>query len=226
MKETLLATRIASPSGTMRKAPRQARSRATIDVILDAAAHILGDRGWTGLTTNTVAEIAGVSIGSLYQYFPNKDSILVELVRLHVESGVARIAARLTDPSSWPETLDGKVRLFVRATVDNHRDDPRLHRVLFEEAPRPPSLLAELHAIERTTVQAVEGLLADEPSVRRRDNPAVTAYLVVAAIESLTHRYVSSRPDDAPFDPFIDELVALVVGYLTSRPVQESSSAT
>ena len=56
-----MATRIPGPASAMRKAPRQARSRATIEAILDAAAHILGERGWAATTTNAVAERAGAS---------------------------------------------------------------------------------------------------------------------------------------------------------------------
>ncbi len=56
----------------MRKQPSQARSKATVDAIVEAAARILGDQGWAGFTTNKVAEAAGVSIGSYYQYFPDK----------------------------------------------------------------------------------------------------------------------------------------------------------
>ena len=75
-----MATRIPAPQGKMRKEPRQERSRDTVEAIVEASARILGRRGWAGLTTNGVAEAAGVSIGSLYQYFPNKLA-LVEAVR-------------------------------------------------------------------------------------------------------------------------------------------------
>lgn len=61
----------------MRKEPRQARSRATVEIIVRAGARVLGDRGWAGFTTNQVAEVAGVSIGSLYQYFPDKLALMV-----------------------------------------------------------------------------------------------------------------------------------------------------
>ena len=86
-----LATRITRPSGAMRKRPQQARSRATIDAILDAAAHILGERGWAGLTTNAVAEAAGASIGSLYQYFPDKLALIDAVRRRHFDDHRERL---------------------------------------------------------------------------------------------------------------------------------------
>lgn len=64
-----------------RKRPRQARSVATFEAILEAAARILESLSFAGFNTNAVAELAGVSIGSLYQYFPSKDALIVELIR-------------------------------------------------------------------------------------------------------------------------------------------------
>jgi AcrR family transcriptional regulator len=75
-----MSTRIEKPRVPMRKEPSQARSRATVDAIVVSGARVLGERGWAGFTTNTVAAVAGISIGSLYQYFPDKLS-LVETIR-------------------------------------------------------------------------------------------------------------------------------------------------
>ena len=76
-----------------RKAPVQARSRATYEAILEAAARILEAEGLAGVTTNRVAERAGVSIGSLYQYFPAREAILAELVkRMRLEMSARLIA--------------------------------------------------------------------------------------------------------------------------------------
>jgi len=66
-----------------RKTPRQERSRLTVDAILMAAAHILKTEGPERATTNRIAEKAGVSIGSLYQYFPNKEAIVALLRERH-----------------------------------------------------------------------------------------------------------------------------------------------
>jgi AcrR family transcriptional regulator len=76
-----------------RRSPRQTRSRATWEAILEAAAQILERHGAAALTTNRIAERAGVSIGSLYQYFPNKHAVLAELIRR--ELGSALLSGRL-----------------------------------------------------------------------------------------------------------------------------------
>nr|WP_233147957.1 hypothetical protein [Mycobacterium sp. IS-836] len=109
-----------------------------------------------------------------------------------------------------PQRLDDALRLFVRATIDNHRDNPRLHRVLFEEAPRAPEFLARLHDLEQLTVDATTRLLEQHPDVRAS---RLNAQIVVATIESLVHRLVTS-PSPVDFQQLEDEIVLLLTGYL------------
>ena len=78
-----------------RKSPRQERSRRTVARILDAATHVFHERGYSAATTNDIAVEAGVSVGSLYQYFPNKDALLVALMEQHIESATAGLAELL-----------------------------------------------------------------------------------------------------------------------------------
>ena len=92
-----------------RKQPSQGRSRFTIRQIVEAAARVFEERGYAGATTNRIAERAGVSIGSLYQYFPNKESILVVLLEQHTQE-VADAAAQ-GDRSENAEYIYGKKRL-------------------------------------------------------------------------------------------------------------------
>ena len=197
-----------------RKQPTQDRAAQTRHRILDAAAHIFGEYGYAAGTTNRIAECAEVSIGSLYQYFPNKDAILHALMDAHVEAGAQLLAVRLS--CGLPEQLDDALRVFVRATIDNHRDNPGLHRVLFEEAPRAPAFLSRLHDLEESMVDATVGLLDSHPAVRAGGR--LSARVVVATIESLVHRLITS-PD--PVDPqqLEDEIVTLLAGYLGRQPV-------
>jgi AcrR family transcriptional regulator len=193
-----------------RKTPRQARAEATRARILDAARGVFATHGYSAGTTNRIADAAGMSVGSLYQYFPNKDAILVELVRSHVDEGTRHVLAA-TNASDTDEDLDTLVRGVVSAMVEVHARDRRLHRVLFEESPRPPPLLAELADLE----DGVVGLLTDRLTERCPDlvDPALPARIVVVTIESLVHRMVATdRPLD--IDRFIDEATRLVAGYL------------
>src|ERR1700751_3845908 len=107
----------------------------------------------------------------------------------HVEEGDRRqLAERLS--GGMPQRLDDALRLLVRATIDNHRDNPRLHRALFDEAPRAPAFLARLHEVEQLTVETTARLLEQHPKLRAG---RLNAQIVVATIESLVHRLVTSR---------------------------------
>ena len=201
-----------------RKQPVQRRSEETRDRILAAAARVFAARGYAGGTTNHIAAEAGLSVGSLYQYYPNKDALLAELMRAHVAEGTALIARRLAERSAAgaPADLATDLRPFVHAAIDNHRADPALHRVLFQEAPRPADVLADLHALEAGAVTAAAELLSAHPQVTAPD-PDLAAWFVVATIESLTHRYVGSAARGRlDLDAFGDELVRMLVAYLSS----------
>lgn len=194
-----------------RKTPLQRRAVDTRERILAAAARVFAEHGYAAGTTNRIAEAAGHSIGSLYQYFPNKDAILVELATAHARAGIASLGRLLDD--GLPDALEDRLRLVVRAAVDNHRDDPALHRVLFEQAPRPPELLDMLHRAETRGVETVAALLAADASVRVADTE-MAARLVVNTIESLVHRFITHGTVD-DVDRFENELVAMLTRYLT-----------
>lgn len=209
-----------------RKEPKQQRSLETRRRILDAAARVFAEHGYGAGTTNRIAAAAGLSIGSLYQYFPNKDAILLALVNEHVDRGIVALADRLGGAGAprlgvgaddvVAEPLDELLHQLVRATIDLHRDEPELHRVLFEEGLRPPELLNRLHALETWLVVATDQLLTAHPEVRVADT-ALAARLVVGTVESLVHRQVASR-DPVPLDRFEDEVVALLSRYLRGGP--------
>lgn len=192
-----------------RKQPKQQRSAETRQRILDAAARVFAEFGYRGGTTNRIAEAANISIGSLYQYFPNKDAILAALTDAHIDAGAALLTARA---AGVPPALEDQLRLFTRATIDNHRDDPHLHQVLFAEAPRSPALLARLRDAEETAVVAAYALLARHPEVRVPDLK-FAARMTVATIESLTHRLIAcAQPADA--QQLEDSIVAMLAAYL------------
>ncbi|MFD4444790.1 TetR/AcrR family transcriptional regulator [Nocardia sp. NPDC058519] len=210
-----------------RKQPKQSRAALTRRWILDAAAQVFAEHGYAAGTTNRIAQRAGVSVGSLYQYFPNKDAILRTLMDEHVEAGTRLLDERLS--CGLPAELDDVLRLFIRAVIDNHRDNPRLHRVLFEEAPRAPEFLTRLRETEGFVVEMVTQLLAQHPQVCV-PHSGRAARIVVAAVESLIHRLMTST---SPMDPaeLESELVIMLGGYLrnadrSGRTGAESATAT
>ncbi|MET1075199.1 MAG: TetR/AcrR family transcriptional regulator [Umezawaea sp.] len=195
-----------------RKQPRQARAEATRQRILTAAAHVFAEHGYAAGTTNRIAEHAGVSIGSLYQYYPGKDAILVELLSRHLDDGAAAVERLLAD--GLPATIGGIVAVFVRLAIENHRDDAQLLRVLSEEVPRSPGLAEKMARGERERVVFVRDLLDDHPEVRVADT-TTAARLVVSTVAFVVHHTIAS-PDPVDVTRFEDELVAMLTGYLTA----------
>ncbi len=202
---------------TPRKAPRQERSRLTVEAILDAAARVFERHGYAAGTTNRIAERAGVSIGSLYQYFPNKDAILVALVERHLDEGAAAMGPVLAALVADAPPIEEGMRRLVEGMVALHRERPALHRVLFEEAPRPPALRRRLGRMQAAAVDGVRMYLrAREDDVAR--DPALAARMVVQVVETVAHELVL-RPGDAAVDAHVEEAVALLAAYLAADPL-------
>jgi AcrR family transcriptional regulator len=197
-----------------RKRPSQTRSQETVRAILTAAARVFAAQGYAGATTNRIADAAGVSIGSLYEYFPNKDALLMALMEAHIAEGDAILARAGAAARAAGLPLDAVVRRFVEAMIEFHARDRRLHRVLFEEAPQPPSIRRRLAEAEQRIAAVVTGFLRDHPAVTAPDH-ALAAEILVLAIEGLTHRLVVYGDGDA-ISAQTEEMVALATAYLTA----------
>jgi hypothetical protein len=115
------------------------------------------------------------------------------------------------------QDLAGRIRPIVDAFVAQHAVDPALHQVLFEEAPRPPELLAELRALEDLAVRTAAELLADRPGPELTQDDETAARMVVTTIESLVHRLVATREPRLAVDDVRREVTAVVVRYLAGR---------
>src|SRR5438445_6636451 len=128
-----------------RKMPKQQRSKETVDVILAATARVLVKEGYDKASTNRIAEAAGVSVGSLYQYFPSKEALVAALIEQH-SAEMMRFIEEKANSTTPADPLRGVVRDVVQAMIDAHRVNPKLHRVLMEQVPRVGSLkrLSEL----------------------------------------------------------------------------------
>ncbi|MDQ0815105.1 AcrR family transcriptional regulator [Streptomyces sp. B3I7] len=195
-----------------RKQPRQARAELTRQRILTAAAHVFGELGYAAGTTNRIAERARVSIGSLYQYYPNKDAILLELVTRHLDDG--REALRRLRDEALPGTLEGIFRAHVRIVIENHRHDPHLLQVMTEQTPRSSEVFERVSRYERERVAYVEELLTRHPDARV-DDTYVAARLIVATVELLVHQ-LTAAPDPIEATRLETELVAMVTRYATA----------
>jgi AcrR family transcriptional regulator len=190
----------------MRKRPRQARSRATTDAILDAAAHILGERGWAGLTTNAVADVAGVSIGSLYQYFPNKLA-LIEAVRLRHFDDVLVVLRAAADAGV---TRARRLSALVDGMIAVHSRYPAAHRVLLEESPRGEDSRGANDVFETACRKAYEALFkANAPRVT---DLRIAAQVLAGALAGAVHEAARQGTLGSPV--LRSELINLVGSFL------------
>lgn len=157
--------RPARPRLSPRKTPLQGRSAATVATILEAAAHILERHGLEGFNTNAVAERAGVSIGSLYQYFPSKDAIMAALIRADAAAFLAGLEVAAGRPSA---SLAETVSALVAVGVAHQADRPVLARLLDVEQARLP-----LDRETAETLQAMGALLVGALERHRGDLPGL-----------------------------------------------------
>jgi len=193
-----------------RKQPRQVRAELTRQRILTAAAHIFAEYGYAAGTTNRIAERARISIGSLYQYYPNKDAILAELLTRHLDGD--RATATLRQYKDGPEPLEVIIRAFVRAVIENHLDDPELLRIMIEQAPRSGELVERVTRLEWEMVGDLRDLFDRHPEVQVGDMDTA-ARLVASTVELTVHQLVAA-PGSIDIARLEDELVAMVTGYL------------
>jgi AcrR family transcriptional regulator len=197
-----------------RKSASQMRSRLTVDTLLEATARVLVKEGYDRASTNKIAAAAGVSIGSLYQYFPGKEALVAAVIDRHMNEIMQVTRNALVKVAARP--LEAAARELVSAGIDAHRVDPALHRVLAEQVPLV-GRLENIEAIERDTYALVRGYLdahRDEIGVADLD---VAAFVCVTAVEALTHAAVLRRPEiltGENVERFVDNVTRLVVHYL------------
>ena len=194
----------------LRKEPGHERSRATVDAILDAAAKLLLEGGHEKATTNKIAEVAGVSIGSLYQYFASKDAIVAELYARHADRMSATIAAQLGEVIDQP--LEVIARRLVTTMIEAHALEPELHRVLMEGAARTGQ--SRLREIENNLWRMARGFLELRRAEIRPENLDVAAFVLVQSVEALTHGAVLHRPELLRDPALVEEILELVLRYL------------
>lgn len=227
-----MATRISSRGATgsrerlePRKRPVQRRSLATVDQVLTAAAQVFETFGYAAGTTNRIAERAGVSVGTLYQYFPSKEAVAVALLEGHIRETNRKLHEWVGHMVSKRHGLREAMEDYARAVMDVHEHHPRLQHILLEETTIPERLHQILLAAEREAIDAMAGLLRLFPEVRRKALD-LAAYFVIHTVESLTHRF-AAHPDDQVVgkEDFVAELVCVLEAYLTGAAATKETTA-
>lgn len=197
-------------SGNPRKEPKQSRARVTVEAILEATAHILTEGGYDALTTNHVAKRAGVSIGSLYQYYPSKEALVGELMDRHCDMMNALFAEVFMRAEELPPKE--LARALVSAVFHAKCENPELSKVLREQLPR----LGKLNRLEDSLAAitlTVASYLERHKEKLRISSIEHAAFYVVELGEHLTMATLVKRPHDDP-EVTIDQITNVIVTYL------------
>ena len=181
--------------------------------VVEAAAQVLLDAGYARATTNRIADAAGVSVGTLYQYFSSKDDIFDALIRREIAALEETLSLATPDPQ---QSLEKGLRTLLRAIVEARPETPSLYRAL-EHVPNALFKRRLVQARGRV-VTFVRNILSSRRGLRVRDLD-VAAFIVVAAVEGVAMNATTEflRGNG------VDELASMLARYLGRRSVADKS---
>ena len=197
---------------TVKKEPRQARSKASVQAMVQACARILERRGYAGLSTNAIAEVAGVSIGSVYEYFPGKDAIVARLVQDMVAEVRAMLEGRLALTDSRND-LNSAMRYFLGAIYRLMRKHRELLRVLVFQVP----YLHQLPATRQLEIELQQVLMAGLDYTREQyalNAQPHTLYLMTTSVAGTLMHLVLVAPPAMEPEGILDALAEKMTAWL------------
>jgi AcrR family transcriptional regulator len=193
-----------------RRIPTQQRAQVTVEAMLDAAIKLLKRGGASSITTNRIAETAGVSIGSVYQYFPNKRAIFIALHQRHIVQVDSMIRQCMTKAAD--ATLEEFIALLIAGMIELHRADPELSELLQAEVPHraggTPSLSERLYGPLR------KALASRAAELGPTNNIDMQAFFLSNMIEAFGHAIVLRRPAGLSLARAKAETLRAVLAYL------------
>lgn len=214
----------ATPPPRPRKAPKQDRSRQTVRAIREACGIILQREGAAALTTQRIAEVAGVNIASLYQYFPNKDAVLADYFDREADR-IARRTAQLFEVVDRlsQRSLEHTLAAIVELELEQRRVLMRLNPDFFSRYPGGVDVHARVEALTRSQQNPgweawLPDFLARHRSRLRRNDTGLLASICHGALRGVVNPGAGLPPDAAGSDAARAELLFLLLGYLLARP--------
>ena len=197
-----------------RKRPVQGRSRATVGYVLESAAQLFSESGYEGTTTNQVAERAGVSIGSVYQYFPSKEALLVALAERHLEEAREESTAALRGLREEGLAPEEFFRAFIDFVVEFNRNQEPLHDVLYGEVTRSRRVMELVEEVNAACGVEVEVYLR-ERGLGGCD-PPLKAEILANMAGRMVHELALDPPPGRNTAEYTEQIVAACLGYLWS----------
>ena len=197
----------------LRRVPKQRRSREIVDAIVEAGRQLLAESGPEALTTNAVAERAGVSIGSLYRYFPHRAAVLAAIY----DRDATREAADLAEEESWPLealSLEDALAALVDFQLERHRRLLGMEEDFYRDHHGEFSLAGRLGADD--VVARIRALLTSHASRLRVGDLDAAAFLVARGVSAIVRQTLAERPEQLDEPAFRRELVDLMVRYVVA----------
>ena len=195
-----------------RRRPRQRRAQQTVDAVLDAVVRVLKREGLSAVTTNHIAEVAGVSIGSVYQYFRDKRAIFVALHQRHIDQIDRMVETKLIEHAA--SSLDDLMGAMIEGMIDAHITDPELYELLATEVPHRADgtrdFAVRLHGAFRLA------LSSRAHELKRGRDLDTMVFIVANMVESLSHAAMFRRPPRLSLAAAKAEVVRAVLAYLHS----------
>lgn len=195
-----------------RKPPRQARSQATVSAILDATVRIFEREGPEAATTTRIATVAGVSVGTLYQYFSHRDAIIDALQDREFERSIELMRTMLSEGALVNSPRETTIAV-LRALMSLYSECPGLHRVLTIEGLSVVNA-DRVHAFDLRVVAIIRHFLAATGAPVRRTNVDAAAFLTFQAVRATMLAYLLERPAGLSEESLVTELADMVLRYL------------
>lgn len=200
---------------TPRKIPSQKRSRETVAAIYQAAAQVFSRNGYADTTTDQIAERAGVSIGTLYQYFPSKEAISLGLWEKHlkeIKDAAQKIFLDIRKRGSIDRSIAPSV---IRVILEHNLYDRAQHKLFIGNINWPEAIIQKRMELRLTIKKDIEGILSSSANIRIK-NYKIAAHIIWETIGDLIHNYILYQDDHMKQEEFINELADMLNRYIFS----------
>lgn len=195
-----------------RRQPQQARSQFKIEIILDAVGSVLREEGQARITTNRIAEAAGVSIGTLYQYFSNKQDIFTALHERQFKRMTESV--RKAFVATKDGSLDDLLVTLMDAVIDERKGDPDTHRLLASTVPRKTETLETSHPL---SVAFYESVASHKEELRKDCDLDRFVFILSHMITSLANAVVLTRPSTVTLGNARTDAIGAVRAFVATQ---------
>ena len=204
-----------------RKIPAQERSRITVKTIYQAAAQVFSKKGYEGTTTDLIAERAGVSIGTLYQYFPSKDAILLGLFEQHLNETKVAAENFLDEVRRRGCIAPDMTPRIISMLLEHNLNDRAQHVHFIRNVGWPEDIVRQQIELRRFLKKIIEETFEASTNVRVND-PKTAAHIVLSSANLIIHDYLLNGTDDISSEALINELANMLNRYIFSDSKQDN----